>query len=122
MVDKSTYKILKHLYKKEREELNVLRALVSYDGPQAYSPQITGLLEDKMIAICDGDKVPDGEGGFKDENTTYFRITINGRAYIEQKNAAKFNFWLPYAITTIIAIASLVLTAVDILGKCQAAG
>lgn len=106
MVDNSTYKVLKHLYKKEREELSVLRVLTKYDGPKTYSPQLAALLEDKMIALCHDGGVPDGEGGFI-SSTTYFRITISGRAYVEQKRKSLWTFWVPYAITTLVAIASL---------------
>lgn len=111
MVDNSTYRVLKHLYKKEREELSVLRALVNYDGPTTYSPHLSALLEDKMIALCHGEGVPDGEGGFI-SSKTYFRITVNGRAYVEQKQKSLWNFWLPYTITTVIAVGSLVVSIV----------
>lgn len=35
-------------------------------------------------------------------------FSFDGRAYIEQERRTRMNFWLPYTITTVIALMSLI--------------
>ena len=115
MFDRKTYQVLKCLYKKDREELNVLRELVKYDGPSNLPPEISALLSDNLVVLYNIGGTADQEGGIINE-IAMVRINIQGRAYVEQKRVNALTVWLPYAITTVIAILSLVLSIIELLG------
>ena len=42
-------------------------------------------------------------------------ITLSGCAYVEQQKRDRLNFWVPYAITTLIAVTSLL---ISLSGRC----
>lgn len=88
MIDKRTYKLLKRLYRRERLTF-------------AEVEKITGCGEKSQ----NGDKIIDDLG---DREWIGFEITLDGRAYIEQERRTRMNFWIPYAITTAIALMSLI--------------
>lgn len=71
------------------------------------NPYTYYLLQNKLVTSYIVGASLDGEGGFID-GVEYWKITIAGRDYIEKKKHDALSFWLPYSITTFIAILSLI--------------
>ena len=113
-MEKVSYRLLRKLYKSDFLDANTVNELTNHHSGNAYNPCLSYLREEKMISHFTKDGKKDGEGG-KTGETTYYKITIRGRDYVERKRKDAFSFWLPYAITTMIAAASLVLTIISLL-------
>lgn len=105
MLDRATYKLLKALYKKG--ELSVAEAskITGIDESAAIGTHASHLRAIQLISEvyepCANDRT-------HDEKLVSFKITFAGRAYVEQRHRDLRNFWIPYAITTLIAILSLI--------------
>ena len=72
-------------------------------------------MEEKLVVLLSEGGRLDGEGGFID-GVEYLRINLRGREYVEKKRNDLLLFWLPYGITTVLAIASLAVTIVSLAG------
>ena len=107
MIDKKSYKALKLLYRKGEMLGETLDEITEHKDPNRDNPIIAALLIDKLIAMVSRGGSIDKEGGFTNP-TIYYRITIAGRAYVEQRRRDLRNFWAPYLITTLIALLSLI--------------
>lgn len=105
MFDKKTYKLLTALYKKEKISIEEIDAITGEHEDEKQSPYITALLIAKYISVVT--EVSD-ENGVKDYKTVGYKIDIEGKAYVEQRRRDGRNFWVPYAITTFIAVLSLI--------------
>lgn len=64
------------------------------------SPEISALNKAWLIST-----VPDPKSCMKNIG---YKITPAGRAYVEEHRNEEIRFWLPWAVTTLVAIASLV--------------
>ncbi len=107
MFDKTTYRLLKKLYSCEKLPQSDVDDFTNSKGQKGYSRHISFLLEDHLIdESCEGEEM-DENGRLKKRGITYYRINLRGRAYVEQKRRDFRNFWVPYIITTIVAVASL---------------
>ena len=92
-MDKDTYKLLKKLYKIDSANIKDL----------AEDENFQYLLEKKYF-VYTNTFIRDEYG---DKESEGVKITIEGKSYVEQKRRNFWGFILPYAITTLIAIASL---------------
>ncbi len=111
-VEKVSYKLLKKLYQKDKMTLDEIKAETKYDGEPKYDPHISYLLEEHLISsFSEGEKFDSGK---IIDGTQYYRITLRGRDYIENVGREKRNFWVPYAITTILALISVVATLLSL--------
>ncbi len=106
MFDKITYRLLKKLYRSDSLTKDEVESLTYTPPKDEGNKHVSFLLENKLISESfegyEMDKNYRTKGG-----KTVYRITLPGRAYIEQKRRNLFNFWVPYIITTLIAIAGL---------------
>lgn len=84
-----------------------VNAFTSHTEKNRLNKYVTYLKLDKLIEEFSIGGEPDGAGGTVNSEDR-IRITLYGRDYIEQKRKDFWAFWLPYAITTAIAIAALV--------------
>lgn len=110
MIDKSSYKLLKKLYRKGELTITEAWAVVGHaDGDTRLCPQVSALMAERLVAVTD----------YADENERYVSITVAGRAVIEQRRRDGRIFWVPYLITTFVALASL---AVSLFSALQKAG
>lgn len=112
-MEKVSYRLLRKLYKADYLDANTVNELTNHHSKNVYNPRLSYLREEKMISQFTKGGKPDGEGG-KIGETTYYRITIRGREYVDRKRKDTFSFWVPYGITTLIAAASLVLTLISL--------
>jgi len=106
MTDKKSYDLLKEFYKVETMTIDEVNDFTGHQNPNTINRIASFLLADKLIEFVQTSDVEDGKGGWK-AGPSYYRITILGRAYVEQRRRDLFSFWVPYAITTAIALASL---------------
>lgn len=106
MFDKTTYKLLTALYKKGQLFLKEIDAITGEHEENGQSQYITALLIANYISIVS--KIT-AENGIKAEQTIGYKINIEGKAYVEQRRRDGRNFWVPYAITTFIAVLSLII-------------
>ncbi len=115
-MEKVSYQLLRKLYKFDSLDSDTVNKLTKYYNKSAYNPRLSLLREEKMISqLTKEEKANDGSGRTKE--TTYYQITIRGRDYVERKRKDAFSFWLPYTITTLIAVGSLALTLFSLIGK-----
>lgn len=110
-MEKTAYKILKKLYNSESISIDEINQLTKKGDSKPIEPNqpnkyVTYLKMDKMVTIFDEGGTADGAGGSVDA-TEFVRITLSGRDYIEKQRKELFMFWIPYAITTAIAVAAL---------------
>ncbi len=108
ILDKSATKLLKYIYRKgsvPREKINIP---AKYEKKMDTRQVLIRLLQLDLVeeAVEDGSHV--------------FRITINGAAYIENKRQQFWAFIVPYAITTLIALASLTTSILDVFLSARA--
>lgn len=119
MFDKTTYKLLKALYKKGQLSIEEVSAITEEREEDSPSQYITALLSAKYISYATQIST---ENGIKTEKTVGYKIDIGGRAYVEQRQRDGRNFWLPYAITTFIAVLSLVVALMQSLASACVCG
>ena len=105
MFDKTTYKLLTALYKKGQLSLKEIDAITGKREEKKQSQYITALLIAKYISSVS--QITE-ESEIKAEHTIGYKINIEGKAYVEQRRRDGRNFWVPYAITTFIAVLSLI--------------
>mgnify|MGYP004645428947 FL=1 len=110
MFDKKTYKLLTALYKKEKLSIEGIDAITGEHEDEKQSPYITALLIAKYISVV---TEVSNENGVKDYKTVGYKIDIEGKAYVEQRRRDGRNFWVPYAITTFIAVLSLIVALIQ---------
>lgn len=105
MLDRTTYKLLKALYKEG--ELSVAEAskIAGMDESAVIGTHALHLRAMKLISEV---YEPCADDRTRDEKLVSFKITFDGQAYVEQRHRDLRNFWIPYAITTLIAILSLI--------------
>ncbi len=106
MLDKKSYKLLKKLYKSDFLTYREIDRLLGTDTPSSQlNPYSQNLVHNQMI---------DQHYAGTDENGDYvfdgYQINLDGSAYIWEQKKKFWNFLLPYTITTLIALLSLVTT------------
>lgn len=104
-MEKKAYKLLKKLYRKSilsHEEINRLTGLAEDTDRNPYT---TYLMVGRYIETVRGKAYVGNNDTWETE--TLWRITLQGRDFIESKRRELLLFWLPYSITTALAIAAL---------------
>lgn len=103
MLDKRATMLLKALYKTDFLKYEDIKLLTGYEN-RTTDPVVILLTRYSYIAEHYSGK-KDTYGGPESDGC---EITIEGRAYLEQVRHEFWAFFLPYAITTIIALLSLI--------------
>lgn len=109
MFDKETRALLSRFYKSGCLSLKEVGAFTGADEEKSPSPYISSLKKCGYITSWESDN-PINE--LNDKEWLGFKITIGGRACVEQWRRDGRNFWVPYLITTLIAISSLIVSIV----------
>jgi len=121
MLEKKTYKILKYIYKKKQVTYEEIQAMTNHDEINGQSKYISCLMSNKFVDIWESEEIT-VIGGLNCHESIGFKITLAGSAYIEQKRRDSRLFWVPYTITTIVAIAGLLVAIAGLLREDQSFG
>lgn len=95
ILDKRAKKILKKMYKNgfiSYEEANKIASNDDLNSPS-----------NPILALSKNDFIYDSHGSERG-----YHITIAGRAFIEDEHQKFWSFFVPYAITTALAVGSLI--------------
>lgn len=104
-MEKTTYKLLKHLYRVKSMRADEIDPFTGHDSKKGENPYKAYLRKAGFIELRSvGGKVENGE---IISSVEFWDITLDGRSYIEKRRKGFWMFWLPYGITTIIALAAL---------------
>ena len=108
MLDKKSYKLLKKLCKADFLTYQEIDNLLGTNTPSSQlNPYSQNLVRNQLI---------DQHYVGTDENGDYifdgYQANLDGNAYVWEQQKKFWNFLLPYAITTLIALLSLISTIV----------
>lgn len=106
MMDKKSYRLLKKLYKASHFSYESVAKRTDHPNGNTSDPVTEYLVKNHLIALHSTGKISELGEVMHDG----YEITIEGRAYVEQKRRDFLTFFLPYTITTLIALLSLVAT------------
>lgn len=109
MLDKKAYKLLDLFYKKDRLTFDEIQAETHEEERESSSLRISALCSEKFISTWESSGSINDVGDHKQFG---YEITYAGRAYVDQRRRDGRNFWVPYLITTLIAISSLIVSIV----------
>lgn len=112
MLDKQSYKLLKFFYRKKNCTYDEIMKKVDCEEKIGSNKYIRSLVSEQFIDSWSSDKLIE-KNGIYDPEILGYKITLIGEAYVEQKRRERRNFWLPYAITTFIALLSLIASLAD---------
>ena len=109
MLDKKAYKLLVLFYKKDRLTFDEIQAETHEEARESSSLCVSALCSEKFISTWESSESINDVGDHKQFG---YEITYAGRAYVDQRRRDGRNFWVPYLITTLIAISSLIVSIV----------
>ena len=109
MLDKKAYKLLDLLYKKDRLTFDEIQSETHEEEKASSSLCVSALCSEKFISAWESSESINDVGDHKQFG---YEITYAGRAYVDQRRRDGRNFWVPYLITTLIAISSLIVSIV----------
>ena len=114
MLDNKTYRILKKLYSRKSIPADEVYKMLGYEKQNCIPPELCVLCSETKYAkrIEAGGKA-DGSGGWIG-GAPYYSITPTGRAYVEETKRTRMNMWVPYAITTFVALLSLAVSIMQL--------
>ncbi len=114
MLDKKSYRVLKLLYRRGRCSFEDIQSITGHNEISSSSEYIRLLGSLGFISKWESDDLIDIEG-YKEYKPLGYSITIQGIAYVESVRRNGRNFWIPYTITTVIALMSLLDTLLVLL-------
>lgn len=108
MFDKVTYKLLKQLYRRGEMTEQEVNSITCPPEPGYGNKHVLFLAENNLIECKRIGEKMDSSFHTIEEGVTVYAINLKGRAFVEQKQRDFLVFLIPYAITTFIALLSLV--------------
>ena len=109
MLDKKAYNLLEKKKKKDRLTFDEIQAETHEEERESSSLCVSALCSEKFISTWESSESMNDVGDHKQFG---YEITYAGRAYVDQRRRDGRNFWVPYLITTLIAISSLIVSIV----------
>lgn len=109
MLDKKAYRLLDLFYKKDRLTFGEIQAETHEEERESSSLCVSALCSEKFISTWESSESINDVGDHKQFG---YEITYTGRAYVDQRRRDGRNFWVPYLITTLIAISGLIVSIV----------
>lgn len=109
MLDKKAYKLLNLFYKKDRLTFDEIQSKTHEEERESSSLCVSALCSEKFISTWESSESINNVGDHKQFG---YEITYAGRAYVDQRRRDGRSFWVPYLITTLIAISSLIVSIV----------
>lgn len=107
MLEKKTYQILKYIYRKKNVTYKELIKMTGVDEANRHSGYVSCLIENKFVRVWESTELIEVDG-IREHKVLGLKITLAGSAYVEQKRKDSFLFWVPYSITTFIALMNLI--------------
>lgn len=114
-LENTTYKVLKLLYRKEQCKFDEIQAITGHEEGNTPSKYISALVTAGYIVNWDSDAEMLNETKYKPLG---YEITLTGRAYIEDCRRNVAQFWVPYLLTTFLAVLSLIVSIVQFCHPC----
>lgn len=105
VLDNRSYKLLKRFYRKKKLKFEQIQKITKHDEHKTPSKYISSLTTSHFITYWNTDEIINDVGDTKQEG---YCITLDGDAYVEQRKRDRKMFWVPYLITTAIALLSLI--------------
>lgn len=105
-MEKKMYRLLVRFYKSDGLTNHQILELEKSSNPGEIASRMAGLEQMKFIQAYYSEPDQDGYAP-----ALGYQITLDGMAYVEERRRTLLMFWVPYAITTAIAIVALVLAA-----------
>ena len=105
VLDNCSYKLLKRFYRKKKLKFEHIQKITKHNESKTPSKYISSLTTSHFITYWDTDEIINNVGDMKQEG---YCITLDGEAYVEQRRRDRKMFWVPYIITTAIALLSLI--------------
>lgn len=116
LIDKKSYKLLKHLYKEDKLDEEEVNKITEHTSEKISNSYASLLLQNHLIEKRTVGDYIDEKNEIKD-GKCYYKITLSGRYFIEEKRKNLFMFWFPYIITTALAIATLIVAIAGLYQK-----
>ena len=108
MFDKVTYKLLKQLYHCGEMTEQEVNTITYQPDPGKGNKHISFLMENHLIERKSVGVEMDSDFHTTKKGVTVYAINLKGRAFVEQRRRDFLGFLIPYAITTFIALLSLI--------------
>ena len=110
----SEYKVLKYIYKHPEVSFKKLKCkFPKFENLNTTLRRLDSYIEwSKMEELVDDNNIYTGNFHFVDDST--FEISREDEQLIEKKQHEFWAFFFPYAITTLIAVASVVIQIIEI--------
>lgn len=105
MLDNRSYKLLKKFYREKKLTFEQIQKITDHEESKTSSKYISSLTTSHFITNWNTDEIINDVGDTKHEG---YCITLEGEAYVEQRRRDRRLFWVPYLITTSIALLSLI--------------
>ncbi len=105
-MERVAYRILKKLYRVSEIPKSEIDALAKSKRPGMLNKYVAYLKASKLVETYSVGGEPDGSGGTVGAKE-YIRITLQGLEYVEKNRHDTFTTWVPWAVTSLIAVASL---------------
>lgn len=105
VLDNRSYKLLKKLYRKKKLKFEQVEKITKHEESKSSSVYISSLTKNHFISLWHTTEIINELG---DRNWIGYCITLDGEAYVEQRRRDRRLFWVPYLITTAIALLSLI--------------
>lgn len=127
MLDKKTYKLLKYISnhpnctfsddETNETTLPLVKNKLHFDNAHDFIEALNilhdfNLIETKLLAESEHKTYKYYKTSIWDTNPSlyaHFFATPHGLAYVQQRKNNTINFWVPYSLTTLIALLSLIL-------------
>lgn len=106
MIDDRTYKILKRLYRHKELPVEKVERMAKHKDKNKLCPETSALLSNHFVSRIEKEPVSDGAGGVL-KSESFLKITVQGRAYIEDTRRTRFQFLIPTVIAGISLLVSI---------------
>lgn len=103
MIDKSSYKILKHLKGQDKISIETLKQQFG----NTISDDLYFLEKDGYIIRDTIGNIPTANG-FVPSKENKYRISPKGRAYIYEQRTEKTKYWVPIFLADLLSIAAII--------------
>lgn len=113
-MEKITYRVLSRLYRTEKCGFEEIQQITGKNESISPSNYIAALMAAGYIRNWSSSEKMINDFDYKPLG---YEITLDGRAYVENHRRNIAQFWIPYLLTTMIAVASLIVSIAQLWGR-----